>query len=111
MDTSEVEFIAPVQLPDGVNVTKVAFYWYDADASLDMNFELYRPTYEGVLGRLASGSSSGSSGMGSTVDTSINWENIDNSLWSYYLYVKIPANSPTTNLRFCYTTIEFIYPT
>jgi hypothetical protein len=111
-DTTAVDFFAGVQLPHGATVTNVTFYWYDFDASLYMDFTLCRliPTTT-VRYVMASGSSSGSSGYGISIDTSISYPDIDNSQYSYLLYVYIPPNTPTSNLRFRYATIGFAYPT
>jgi hypothetical protein len=111
-DTTAVDFFAGVQLPHGATVTNVTFYWYDFNASLNMDFTLCRlvPTTT-VRYVMASGSSSGSSGYGITIDTSISYPDIDNSQYSYLLYVYIPPNTPTSNLRFRYATIGFAYPT
>jgi len=111
LDTTAVEFFGSVLLPHGVTITNVTFYWYDADASEDITFRMYR-TFGNNLGYwMTSGSSSGSAGSGSTVDTTISDQTIDNELWNYCLYVEIPANSPSTNLRFRFVTIGFAYPT
>ena len=106
-------FFGSVQLPHGVTVTNVTFYWYDADISRDITFHLARAisTSTGELYPLASGSSSGSAGYGSSMDTSINNSIIDNTVYSYMFYVIIPSNSPTNNLRYLYGSIGFAYPT
>ena len=112
LDTTTVYFYGSVQLPHGATVTNVTSYWYDVDTSLDIFCDLLRTTGEGIGHVMANVYSSGSAGYGSTVDTSIDFDPIiDNSLWSYCLYVEIPANSPTTNLRLRFVTIGFAYPT
>ena len=106
-------FYGSVQLPHGVTVTNVTFYWYDADISRDITFHLARviSTSTGELYPLASGSSSGSAGYGSSMDISINNSIIDNTVYSYMFYVIMPSNSPTSNLRYLYGSIGFAYPT
>ena len=103
-------FYAPVQLPHGVTVTKVTSYWYDVDSE-DIYCVLVRTNTTGSLNNMAFVSSSGSAGDGSTVDTTIPYSSTDNSLYQYTLYMNIDANSPTSNLRFRFATIEFVYPT
>jgi hypothetical protein len=109
---STVSFLGSVQLPHGVTVNNVTFYWYDVDASLSITCYLTRqpkntmPTYI-----MATGSSSGSGGYGSTVDTSVSDPSVNNLLYNYILYTSIPVNSPTSNLRYQSATIGFTYPT
>jgi hypothetical protein len=108
---SQVAFWGAVQLPHGVTVTNVTSYWYDVDASLNITCRLYRTIGESIVYSMAVVDSSGSSGAGSTVDTTISLAVIDNSQYSYVLYVEIPANSPSSNLQFRFVTIGFAYPT
>ncbi len=104
-------FYAPVQLPHGVTVTNVTSYWYDVEASLDIQCLFGRSVGDNSIFALVSVDSSGSSGSGSTVDTTITSVEIDNAQYSYLFYVRIPANSPTTNLQLRFATIGFAYPT
>lgn len=104
-------FFGVVQLPHGVTVTNVTSYWYDVDASLEIECLLCRTIGDNLISPLADVDSSGSSGEGSTVDTTIAFDAVvDNSQYSYLFYVRIPANSPTTNLQFRFATIGFAYP-
>jgi hypothetical protein len=100
-----------VQIPDGVTVTNVTFYWFDADVTFDMSFYLNRLSTENAILEMASGASSGNSGPGSTADTNIEYANIDNSQYSYFFTVFIPANLPQPDLDFRFATIGFAYPT
>ncbi len=110
--TTGVAFFGSVQLPHGVTVTNVTFYWDDADASEDINCYLIRLDNDDyILSAMAVATSSGSAGFGSSVDTTIGWSTIDNSLYTYSVYVSIPDVIPTSNLRFHYASIGFAYPT
>ncbi len=66
---------------------------------------------DGTNYQMASFGSSGNAGWGSTVVTSISAATINNSLYSYCVFMVIPANSPVTSLRFRLVTIGFAYPT
>jgi hypothetical protein len=99
-----------VQIPDGVTVTNVTFYWFDTDVTFDILFYLYRLSTDNAVLLMATGSSSGNSGPGFTVDTSIEYASIDNSQYSYYFGVFIPANLPQPDLDFRFSTIGFAYP-
>lgn len=110
-DTRTLEFYGAVQLPHGVTVTNVTFYWHDANVGLDLGPALWRIRGDGSIDSMAYGMSSGSAGAGSTVDTTIDFADIDNSQYSYSLYVEIPPNSPPSSLQFFFMTIGFTYPT
>ena len=106
-------FYAPIQLPHRVTIDNITGYWYDEEASLEIDCKLYRTLGDGYVQVLADISSFGDTGFNSTVDDSISFGPpiIDNSAYEYTLYLVIPANSPTSNLRFRYATIGFTYPT
>lgn len=109
--TNLAVFHAPIQLPHGVTMNNITSYWYDEEASLDITCNLYRSLGDGFASVLASVGSSGSDGFGNTTDTSVSGPIIDNSLYEYAIYLTIPANSPTSNLRLRFVTIGFAYPT
>ena len=104
-------FYGAVQLPHGVTVTNVTFYWHDANAGLDFDCALWRIRGDGSIDGMSYALSSGSAGAGSTVDTTIDFAEIDNSQYSYVVYVPIPANSPVNSLQLIFVTIGFTYPT
>ncbi len=109
--TETVYFVGSVQLPHGVTITNVTSYWYDANAVSGIGCYLWRMHGGGTDYLMASFGSSGSAGWGSTVVTSVAMPIIDNSLYGYTVVMTIPANSPTTSLRFRLVTIGFAYPT
>lgn len=111
LDTTTANFYAPVQLPDGVIVTNITSYWNDVETSLDIACTLLRNNVAGTVFGMATVSSSGDAGAGSTVDTTITYATIDNSNNQYCLYLTIPANLPNDNLYFRFVTIGFAYPT
>lgn len=109
--TDTVYFVGSIQLPHGVTITNVTSYWYDANTGLNIGCYLWRMDGDGTNYQMASFGSSGNAGWGSTVVTSISAATINNSLYSYCVYMVIPANSPVTSLRFRLVTIGFAYPT
>jgi hypothetical protein len=109
-DSVTAYFAGAVQLPDGVTITNVTGYWYDADASEDIYCRLARMANR-ALNEMADVSSSGSAGYSSTVDTTVSFSTVDNSLYEYFLELEIPSVSPDYNLAFYYVTIGFAYPT
>ncbi len=78
-------FHAPVQLPHGCTVTSITWYWYDSDPVSDIEYQLTRHTLGlgGTVSVMASGNSTGSSGLGSTTDATVGLATIDNSQYSY----------------------------
>jgi hypothetical protein len=110
-DTTSSILAAPVQLPHGVSITNVTAYWKDADVNLDLYCRLYRSVGDGYAVVMAYVDSSGNSGLGSTVDTTIEYSSIvDNSQYSYSIYLVIPAGA-LNDLQFRFVTIGFAYPT
>jgi hypothetical protein len=77
---------------------------------VDISCQIWRCSLTGyTTSTMASVSSSGSAGWGSTVDTSISYATIDNGLYSYLVWTVIPASSSTLDFRS--VTIGFAYPT
>ncbi len=109
--TGAVYFVGSVQLPHGVTITNVTSYWYDTNAGLNIGCYLWRMSGDGSNYQMASFGSSGNAGWGSTVVTSISAATINNGLYSYHVYMTIPASSPADSLRFRFVTIGFAYPT
>jgi len=85
--TTDSEYYAHVQLPHGVNVTKVTFYWYDTFGGLiDARCRLYRNDMaNNAEQQMAEMWSFGNSGDGSSDTSAITYPDIDNEHYSYYL--------------------------
>jgi len=109
--TRILECYGSVQLPHGATITNVTFYWIDTNAGLDFLTALWRIRGDESIDVMADGMSSGSAGAGSTVDTTIDFAEVDNSQYSYVVYVPIVTNSPVTSLQLRFVTIGFTYPT
>jgi hypothetical protein len=111
-DDSHVALYGSVMLPDGVTITKVTFYWNDTHSSENIYCALDKRTMNSSTSmRLAGDYSNGDAGWGSTVDTTIYLPIVDNSQYSYYIYVYIPGGNIGLALQFHFATIEFAYPT
>ena len=79
-------YSTPVQLPNGAIITKMTIYWSDLDSIVNAMFSLGRTQANGEnTVEMAYVESTGSSGPGSSLDTSINYATIDNSQYTYYL--------------------------
>jgi hypothetical protein len=103
---------APVLLPNSVTITNFTAYWYDANATSDISCSLWRTVGDEFAYSMASGDSTGSSGYGSTLDTTIGFglANIDNQQYSYLIHLEMPGDA-FDSLRFRFVTIGFTYPT
>ena len=103
---------APVLLPHGVTITNFTTYWYDANTTSDISCSLWRTVGDEFAYSMANGNSSGSSGYGSTIDTTIGFglANIDNKQYSYSINLEMPGDA-FNSLRFRFATIGFTYPT
>ncbi|NIT61405.1 MAG: hypothetical protein GWN00_35930 [Aliifodinibius sp.] len=105
-------FYAQLQLPNGVNITKATFYWYDLDL-YDIRFGIGRSNAYGNYGVYLY--SSGTAGLGSTtgspndiaLDPSV-YSKIDNSKYHYTVSVTL---DPSTSYQFMGAFIEYAYPT
>ena len=115
LGTTDVNLYAGVQLPDGAIVTNVTSYWWDYDAGSDILCSLYRTEFSATSGsssyNIADVPSAGTPGYGYNVDSSITNPVIDNSQYSYSIWVRVPAVSPTYNIGFLKVRIGFAYPT
>ncbi|MFN2185308.1 MAG: hypothetical protein ACK2UU_15060 [Anaerolineae bacterium] len=104
-------YMAPVNLPDGVTVTKMTFYWYrngtyTGTARLQRT-KLGEGTYEDMAVAVAP---QGAATNGSSSDTTIAGAVIDNSQYAYWLVWDLPAGSTaTTGVHGQDVVIEFRY--
>ncbi len=86
-------FNAPVQLPHGATVTKMTVYWYDDYAGDDGTITLRRSSLSSIFtNEMAKVTTSGSGGNGNGEDTTINYAQIDNSQYTYYLTAQLPTD-------------------
>ncbi len=90
---------APLNLPDGALITGIDFYYYDWNASLNLNAFVYQfPASGDPYVTLASTASSGSGGWGVSTHNPLSPPTVDNTSNSYVVWVGT-ASSPTSDLR------------
>ncbi len=84
--SSGTDFYADVQLPHGATVTGMSFSARDYSTVYNAVCVLYRNARDGYnTAPMATASSSGSEGLSTGHDTSIDLSVVDNSLYAYYL--------------------------
>jgi len=93
-------------LPTGVTVTKVTYYWWDADAT-DTTATLTRTNLPatGSTIPMATVSSSGTPGHSSSLTTTISNAVIDNNAAMYYVKTVLPGGAAmcTDAVQIAYT--------
>lgn len=106
--TEGANYIAPVNLPHGANLTKVVFFYYDTVPGVGMDYYLQRVNmFDGSLTEVAGGSSTGSDGFG-YVEIPIYEPLIDNQLYSYVIEADFPGGFGT-NLSLINIRIDYGY--
>lgn len=102
---SAVVFLAPVHLPQGATVTSVTHKYIDNSVGEDNQCTLSRRTMSGYTEvDMATVWSSGSPGSGSTTDTTIDYAVIDNTLYTYYVWLRAVDGIITYGVVVEYTT-------
>jgi hypothetical protein len=99
-------FHAPIQLPQGVEITKILVYWYD-DGPNDIEFQLTMSSM-GTSWTMSTLYTSGNAGFGQTSSSDIMGSQIDNNQLAYTLVVHLPPS--TENYLFYGAFIEYAYP-
>ena len=112
--TNEIRYVAPVQLPHGVNVTRVYIFWYDAGVER-ISSRLYKSeanhtTSGSSMVGLSSPEKTGP-GWGSSNTNIIEHSIIDN-YYQYHMFLYIPPSDVPLNpdYYFYYAIIEYEYP-
>lgn len=90
-------YMAPLNLPDGVTVRKMTFYWYRSGAITGVARLQRTRLGEGDYQDLAIASVPGGSATnGSSFDDTVSGGPIDNSRYAYWLVWDLPANATET---------------
>ena len=90
---------APLSLPDGALITGIDLYYYDWNASLNLNAFIYQfPASGDPYSTLAATASSGSGGWGVATHNPASPPTVDNTSSAYVVWVGT-ATSPTSDLR------------
>jgi len=103
-------FFAPIYLPQDATIVSVTLSYYDSDSSNDMSFSVIRTNlYTKSYQTLFSGSSSGSSGEGEIVDSTLNNGSriVKNNSFYYAAYISIPAAGVGSSLKFYCLKIKY----
>lgn len=93
---SSTYYDVDLHLSNGVTIVAVDVYGYDSDASLQLSYNFMRHTHTGSGGSTRATASSGSafaSGSFTATATPSSTVVIDNSLYSYYLELNMPASN------------------
>jgi len=90
---------APLSLPDGALITGIDLYYYDWNASLNLNAFIYQfPASGDSYSTLAATASSGFGGWGVATHNPASPPTVDNTSSAYVVWVGT-ATSPTSDLR------------
>jgi hypothetical protein len=97
-------YLAPLNLPDGVQITRLDFYWFE-NTTIAGIARLQRTTLnQGNYQDLAVATTSTGSNNGSvSFDTTIDGGPVDNSRFAYWLVVDIPSDAFLTNVVKAYS--------
>jgi len=95
--------IAPVFLPHKAEVTKVNFYWYDTNPSVSGILSLCRSKMDGFEEKMAQAYTD-VGGYGISYDDTIDYKEIENDIYCYYLKVGVGYDYHT-----CGVIIEYTY--
>ena len=108
-----ISFFAPVQLPHGVNITRLYAFWFDYGVQ-SITTELVMHNSTGGPYHMADCSSPGKDlpGRGSSNTNLISpWFSVVDSHYQYYLRVTLPPpEAPGYSYYFYYAMIEYEYP-
>jgi len=100
-------FVAPVLFPPGVTVTKLTFYGYRDDAASAIALYLMRADRVNGWVIMAQDMGNWVDGYNSGIDATIAYALINNSLYSYSLYLEITPNDAVGDVTFNGAEIEF----
>lgn len=107
-------FTAPVNLPNGVTIKNVTWYFYDGGASqMDLNLGRYNqtiggvPSYQSMTFHLTQGAPGYGTGYANTISIDAI---VDNIQWTYILTVSLPPSATHTDYRFQYAVVEYEFP-
>jgi len=100
-------FGCPVNLPNGVTVTKVTMYGFRNDVLAQMDIKLRRTNLAGTVQDLASVVGDWSTGSSSKYDDSISFATIDNTSYSYMIILYLDPNDSVNDVYLYGVKIDF----
>jgi hypothetical protein len=109
-------YSAPLYLPDGVEITRLIFHWYEQNAGAhgQLKLQRFKYGYSDYTDMAVVNSPGGNSGFGHTSTTSIAGKVVDNSHYTYgvlfYLPVSGTAGNVTRNVWGQAAIVEYEYP-
>ncbi len=106
-NTLATVFVASVQLPHGATITNMTFLWYDAAGT--GNVECWLLRCRSTEQTIAYVTSVGTAGDGSSSDDTINYANVDNNQYAYFLQVAIEPSVSHEGYYFKCAFIEYEY--
>jgi hypothetical protein len=99
-------YMAPIELPQGAQVERIGFHWYDMDISHVGVARLQRTELGlGNVIEMASAATSGALGYGESVDDTIANRVIDNTRYAYWLVWDLPASDGA--VKGCGVVVEY----
>ncbi|MBN1148646.1 MAG: hypothetical protein JXA78_15410 [Anaerolineales bacterium] len=107
-NSSSDTYVAPLYLPHGARITRITFYWYDSDSSLD-GYLRVKCAGDYVYQTLAQLNTFDSSGFNNTSTTSIGYPDVDNAQYAYYLQAYLPFTDMTHNVVLYRVHIEYSF--
>lgn len=103
--STDIAYVAPVELPEGATVTSMTFHYYDANPSYLVSAHLFYRYVDGsVAEEMAYADSISGGGWSSDTDTSITGPLIDNGYYYYWIEWDIPAYA---DLKGCAVVINY----
>ena len=93
VSTFDTPLVAPVNLPDGAEITEVKAYVIDDDPDADFEVWLYRMALLDEFAEdMATASSSGATGAQMVTAPAVVYSTIDNTSWAYYVTIGVEEN-------------------
>lgn len=84
-------YYAPAFLPHNATITGLYYYFYDYSSSYDTVIEFHRSGETGLWDVMARCNSAGTPGDGSCSDIAISYARVDNSVYSYIVWLHLPS--------------------
>jgi len=103
-------YVAPISLPDGAIVTKVVAYYVDTSESYALQVFLYRKTLgSDVTSTMSYLISDGEDGLTHVYDDTVQFNEVDNQMYAYYMILTIP-NGLDRSLLFDGIRVDYSFP-
>lgn len=106
--TSSQYFYAPVLLPDGCTISNIGVTYYDNEGAQNGSWFLYRISKSSGIGvSIASGNTSGTPGMTTVIDETIDGPTVDNDLYFYTIRARLSYSASPDNMKLYGAEIEY----